>query len=76
MNRWVASQNSGISDASHPRFCLIDTNSVVRGEGLPFVFERFELLGPFEQLGDRLDKAWSPSGSRRAHAEKNKRLFY
>jgi hypothetical protein len=54
--------NSGISDAPHLHFHLIDSDSVFGGEGLPFVFERFELLGPFEQLDDRLDKTWSPSG--------------
>lgn len=54
--------NSGISDAPHLHFHLIDSNSVFGGEGLPFVFERFELLGPFEHLDDQLDKTWSPSG--------------
>lgn len=54
--------NSGISDAPHLHFHVIDSNSVFGGEGLPFVFEQFELIGPFEQLDDSLDKSWSPSG--------------
>lgn len=54
--------NSGISDAPHLHFHLLDANSVLGGEGLPFVFERFEQLGPFEQPEDRPDQAWSPSG--------------
>ena len=54
--------NSGISDAPHLHFHLLDANSVLGGEGLPFVFERFEQLGPFEQPEDPPDQAWSPSG--------------
>ena len=54
--------NSGISDAPHLHFHLIDSNSALGGESLPFVFERFELLGPFKDLDDRLAQAWSPSG--------------
>jgi hypothetical protein len=54
--------NSGISDAPHLHFHLIDSDAPFGGEGLPFGFERFELLGPFEQLDDNLDKVWSPPG--------------
>lgn len=54
--------NSGISDAPHLHFHLIDSNSVFGGEGLPFVFEQHELMGPFDQLDDNLDKRWTPDG--------------
>jgi mRNA-degrading endonuclease toxin of MazEF toxin-antitoxin module len=29
---------------------MMDSNSVFGGEGIPYVFEKFELLGPFEKL--------------------------
>jgi len=54
--------NSGISDAPHLHFHIIDSNSVFGGEGLPFVFEQFELMGRFDQMDDNLDKSWSPTG--------------
>jgi hypothetical protein len=54
--------NSGISDAPHLHFHLIDSNSAFGGEGLPFVFEKFELMGPFGPLDDQLLKSWSPKG--------------
>jgi hypothetical protein len=50
--------NSGISDAPHLHFHIIDSNSVVGGEGLPFVFESFELMGTFDSLDDDLTKPW------------------
>jgi murein DD-endopeptidase len=54
--------NSGQSDAPHLHFHLISANPPFGGEGLPFVFERFDLLGPFESLDENLDKAWAPKG--------------
>lgn len=50
--------NSGISDAPHLHFHIIDSNSVVGGEGLPFVFENFELMGTFDSLDDNLSNSW------------------
>jgi murein DD-endopeptidase MepM/ murein hydrolase activator NlpD len=40
--------NSGHSSAPHLHFQLGTTNSIGSGEGLPFVFDEFELLGTFE----------------------------
>jgi len=41
---------------------LIDSDSVFGGEGIPFVFERFELMGAFEKINDNLDQSWVPKG--------------
>ncbi|MGA2533452.1 MAG: M23 family metallopeptidase [Candidatus Aminicenantales bacterium] len=54
--------NSGISDAPHLHFHIIDANSVFGGEGLPYVFEQFELLGSYKNIDDNLDKNWIPKG--------------
>jgi len=40
--------NSGHSSAPHLHFQLGTANSIGSGEGLPFVFDEFELLGTFE----------------------------
>lgn len=54
--------NSGISDAPHLHFHVGDAPSVFGGEALPFVFERFDYLGPFQlEDEDILIKAW-PGG--------------
>jgi hypothetical protein len=54
--------NSDISDAPHLHFHMIDSNSVVGGEGIPYVFEQFELMGSFENIDDNLDKSWIQKG--------------
>jgi murein DD-endopeptidase len=54
--------NSGISDAPHLHFHMIDSNSVFGGEGIPYIFEQFELMGPFEKIDDNLEKSWIPKG--------------
>lgn len=54
--------NSGISDAPHLHFHMIEADSFYGGEGIPFVFERFESLGPFENLDENLDKRWIAPG--------------
>jgi murein DD-endopeptidase len=54
--------NSGQSDAPHLHFHLINANPPFGGQGLPFVFERFDLLGPFDSLDENLEKAWAPKG--------------
>ncbi len=56
--------NSGISDAPHLHFHLIDADSVYGGQGLAFVFERFAQLGPFDPQDDRPDSTWVPKGKR------------
>jgi hypothetical protein len=59
--------NSGNSDAPHIHFHLCDANSPLGCEGLPYVMERFELLGKLE-LGDDLAKArpWTPKAGQPA----------
>jgi hypothetical protein len=52
--------NSGISDAPHLHFHILNSNSVFGGEGIPYVFEGFDLLGPYEQLDENLDKIYVP----------------
>ena len=59
-------RNSGTPDAPHLHFHLIDSDSVFGGEGIPFVFERFELMGAFEKINDNLDQSWVPK-KRRLH---------
>lgn len=54
--------NSGISDAPHLHFHLIGANPPFGGEGLPFVFERFDLMGRFDSIDENMDKAWAPKG--------------
>jgi len=41
---------------------MMDSNSVFGGEGIPYVFEQFELLGSFDNMDDNLDKRWIPKG--------------
>jgi hypothetical protein len=57
--------NSGNSDAPHIHFHLCDANSPLGCEGLPYVMERFEVLGRLE-LPDDLRKMapWSPAPGR------------
>jgi len=54
--------NSGISDAPHLHFHVIDAASFFGGESVPYVFEEFELLGPFLNLDENIDKSWVPQG--------------
>lgn len=55
--------NSGISDAPHLHFHLIDSPSVFGGESIPFVFENYELMGAFGNIDDNLDRSWAPKGA-------------
>jgi hypothetical protein len=59
--------NSGNSDAPHLHFQISDAGKPGQGEGLPFVFESFELLGTTDmlaalQLGDK-QISWKPTSS-------------
>ncbi len=54
--------NSGISDAPHLHFHVIDSPSFFGGESIPYVFEGFEMLGPFDNIDDNLEKPWIPQG--------------
>jgi murein DD-endopeptidase len=56
--------NSGISDAPHLHFHVGDSKDIFGGECLPFVFDRFDYLGPFNlSEDDSLTTAWTPPGS-------------
>jgi murein DD-endopeptidase len=53
--------NSGSSSAGpHLHFHLADAPSTLAAEGIPFVFERFEVDGQFERIGDfRTGRRWN-----------------
>ena len=54
--------NSGNSTAPHLHFHVTNGNSPLGSEGLPFVFEKFELLD-WPQAGfETLLKGWKASG--------------
>jgi hypothetical protein len=62
--------NSGISDAPHLHFHLINAASFFGGESIPYLFEYFDLLGPYQNPDEQPDKAWSPqSPPSRRHNE-------
>jgi len=56
--------NSGNSDAPHLHFQISNAQSLSEGEGLPFVFESFDLLGEaklLEILGlETSEDGWKP----------------
>jgi len=53
--------NSGNSDAPHVHFHLCDASSALGCEGLPYVIDRFEVLGHLDVGADlRTLKPWSP----------------
>ncbi len=53
--------NSGNADAPHLHFQVMDTDSPLAAEGLPFVFQRFVLAGKLPSLGVLADgKGWQP----------------
>jgi murein DD-endopeptidase len=53
--------NSGNSDSPHLHFHIVDGNSALGAEGLPFVFESYEVLGVVNDLGVLTrDNGWRP----------------
>lgn len=64
--------NSGNSDAPHLHFHITDGNSPLGAEGVPYVFESFEMQGvlPSEELLTN-GKGWKPQ----PNAPKDKRLL-
>lgn len=53
--------NSGNSDSPHLHFHIVDGNSPLGAEGLPFVFESYEVLGVPNDLGLLTrDNGWAP----------------
>ncbi|MPZ19151.1 MAG: peptidoglycan DD-metalloendopeptidase family protein [Luteitalea sp.] len=54
---------TGHSTGPHLHFHVADANSPLGAEGMPFVLERFEVLGSYEDI-DLLGKApWTPLGN-------------
>jgi murein DD-endopeptidase MepM/ murein hydrolase activator NlpD len=53
--------NTGNSDAPHLHFHIADTNSPLDAEGLPFVFDTFEVQGAVSSMNALLSsEAWRP----------------
>jgi len=69
--------NSGNSDAPHLHFQISNDPSISDGEGLPFVFESFDVLGEaqlFEALGlETREDGWKPQ-SDAVHSRRQKEM--
>lgn len=51
---------TGDSTGPHLHFHVADAHAPLAAEGLPFVFDRFELLGRYEAFDDFGKRAWQP----------------
>lgn len=51
---------SGDATGPHLHFHVADANSPLGAEGLPFVFERFEVLGAYPDIGALGKTPWTP----------------
>lgn len=51
---------TGDSTGPHLHFHVADASSPLSAEGVPFVFERFEVLGSYPDIGALGSKPWSP----------------
>ncbi len=54
---------TGQSTGPHLHFHVADANSPLGAEGMPFVLDRFELLGAYENFDDLGSAPWTPAGS-------------
>lgn len=53
--------NSGNADAPHLHFHVMDANSPLAADGLPYVFRKFTVQGTLPGLGVLIDgKGWQP----------------
>ena len=71
--------NSGKADAPHLHLQIMDSASPLAAEGLPFVFDQFELLGHVSSLKVLVDgTGWHPdrSPSRRRHEISTRTPWY
>jgi murein DD-endopeptidase MepM/ murein hydrolase activator NlpD len=64
--------NSGNSDAPHLHFQLMDANSPLGAEGIPYELATFTQLGVVTDLSEVLDprgKGWQPEGKPVVHRQ-------
>lgn len=54
---------TGDSTGPHLHFHVADADSPLGAEGVPYVFDGFEVLGRYEEIGDLGKKRWQPSSA-------------
>jgi murein DD-endopeptidase MepM/ murein hydrolase activator NlpD len=53
--------NNGNSDLPHLHFQLMDSRNFALAQGLPFVFERFDLVGRIDPVTEKIVASGKPS---------------